>query len=29
MYSRGDWVWNEVVDTTLIACCAPPGGGRA
>lgn len=29
MYQRGEWIWNDVVDSTLIACAAPPGGGRA
>jgi dynein heavy chain len=29
MYIRGDWVWKDVEDTTVIACAAPPSGGRA
>jgi len=29
MYIRGDWVWKDVEDTSLIACAAPPSGGRA
>jgi dynein heavy chain len=28
-YERGEWMWYEVIDTTLIACAAPPSGGRA
>lgn len=29
LYIRGEWVWKDVEDTTLIACAAPPGGARA
>ena len=29
MYKRGEWEWRHVEDTTLIACAAPPGGGRS
>jgi len=29
LYERGDWVWKDVVETTIIACAAPPSGGRA
>jgi dynein heavy chain len=29
MYIRGDWIWKDVEDTCLIACAAPPSGGRA
>lgn len=29
MYIRGDWVWKDVEDTTVVACAAPPSGGRA
>jgi dynein heavy chain len=29
MYMRGDWVWKDIEDTSLIACAAPPSGGRA
>ena len=29
LYERADWEWKEVVNTTLIACAAPPLGGRA
>jgi dynein heavy chain len=28
LYTRGDWEWRDVEDTTMIACSAPPGGGR-
>ena len=27
-YDRGKWWWKDVVDVTLCAACAPPGGGR-
>jgi dynein heavy chain len=26
---RGIWEWKTVEDTTVIACAAPPSGGRA
>ena len=29
LYERGDWVWKDVVETTIIGCAAPPSGGRA
>lgn len=29
MYERGAWTWKDVADSTLIACAAPPSGGRA
>ena len=29
MYIRGEWLWKQVEDTTVIACAAPPSGGRA
>ena len=29
MYIRGDWIWKDVEDTSLVACAAPPSGGRA
>lgn len=29
MYKRGEWEWRKVEDTTVIACAAPPSGGRA
>lgn len=29
MYDRKEWEWKKVVGTTLIACAAPPSGGRA
>ena len=28
-YSRDEWDWKGVQDSTLVAACAPPGGGRA
>ena len=28
-YQRGEWFWKEIVDTVMIACAAPPSGGRA
>jgi dynein heavy chain len=28
LFTRGDWEWRDVEDTTMIACSAPPGGGR-
>jgi len=28
-YERDDWNWKTVQDSTLIACAAPPSGGRA
>jgi dynein heavy chain len=28
IFTRGDWEWRDVEDTTVIACSAPPGGGR-
>ena len=27
-YDRGKWWWKDVVDVTMCAACAPPGGGR-
>jgi len=29
MYERTDWTWKNVLDSTVIACAAPPSGGRA
>jgi dynein heavy chain, axonemal len=29
MYQRGEWNWKDVNGTTVIACAAPPSGGRA
>ena len=29
MYERSDWSWKSVQDSTVIACAAPPSGGRA
>lgn len=29
LYERADWVWKDVVESTVIACAAPPSGGRA
>jgi dynein heavy chain len=29
MYDRAAWEWRAVEDTTVIACAAPPSGGRA
>lgn len=29
MYDRKEWEWKGVLDCTLIACAAPPSGGRA
>jgi len=29
MYQRGEWNWKDVNGTTLVACAAPPSGGRA
>jgi len=29
LYQRDEWTWKDVEDTTLIACAAPPSGGRA
>lgn len=29
MFKRGEWEWRKVEDTTVIACAAPPSGGRA
>jgi len=29
MYERSDWSWKQVHDSTVIACAAPPSGGRA
>lgn len=29
MYDRKDWSWKDVADSTVIACAAPPSGGRA
>mmetsp|Transcript_20676 Transcript_20676/g.31602 ORF Transcript_20676/g.31602 Transcript_20676/m.31602 type:complete len:1097 (+) Transcript_20676:1528-4818(+) len=29
LYQRGEWAWKDVEDTTIIACAAPPSGGRA
>eukprot|EP00891_Asterochloris_glomerata_P001497 jgi/Astpho2/1497/e_gw1.00026.129.1_t len=27
-YDRGKLFWKEIVDVTMLAACAPPGGGR-
>ena len=27
-YDRGKWWWKDIVDVTMLAACAPPGGGR-
>jgi len=29
IYDRADWEWKRIEDSTLVAACAPPGGGRA
>jgi len=29
LYMREDWTWRDVEQTTIIACAAPPSGGRA
>jgi len=29
LFERADWVWKDVVESTIIACAAPPSGGRA
>ena len=29
VYDRTDWEWKSIEDSTLVAACAPPGGGRA
>ena len=29
LYERAEWEWKTVKDTTLIACAAPPLGGRS
>ena len=29
LYERTEWDWKEVIRTTLIACAAPPLGGRS
>ena len=29
LYVRKEWTWKTVEDTTIIACAAPPSGGRA
>lgn len=29
LYERGTWNWKDVADSTIIACAAPPSGGRA
>ena len=29
MYERGEWAWKDVQDCTVIACAAPPVGGRS
>jgi len=29
LYERAEWEWKEVTNTTLIACAAPPLGGRS
>jgi dynein heavy chain len=27
-YDRKDWTWKRIVNTVLVACSAPPEGGR-
>lgn len=27
-YDRKELYWKDVEDTTIVACAAPPGGGR-
>lgn len=29
LFERTEWEWKTVKDTTLIACAAPPLGGRS
>jgi dynein heavy chain len=29
MYERSQWEWKEIHDSNVIACAAPPSGGRA
>lgn len=29
VYDRDEWEWKAIEDSTMIAACAPPGGGRA
>lgn len=29
LYERSEWEWKEVIRTTLVACAAPPLGGRS
>jgi dynein heavy chain len=29
LFNRKDWEWFDVLDANVIACAAPPGGGRA
>lgn len=29
IYDRAEWEWKAIEDSTMIASCAPPGGGRA
>jgi dynein heavy chain len=29
MYIRGEWIWKDIEDTSVVACAAPPSGGRA
>lgn len=29
VFDREGWEWKSIEDSTLVAACAPPGGGRA
>lgn len=29
LYERAHWEWKDILDFNLIACAAPPSGGRA
>jgi dynein heavy chain len=29
MYERSAWEWKDILDSNVIACAAPPSGGRA
>jgi dynein heavy chain len=29
MYERSAWEWKDILDFNVIACAAPPSGGRA